>query len=104
MDQKIKEFFKSNQDIRHKDIILFFGYYNFGFRVREVIDDLEWKLEAYYVENIGSHEINIVFMKDIISPRTKLSQNEFYILTKKIIERKEYVEKNLQPRDSTRHL
>ena len=100
MTTEIKEHFANHNQINYRDIIYFCDVVDVGFKVREVIDDLVWKLEAYYEDTIVGIPILIVFDNDIISPKFMLNQEEFKSFIKRLQERKKYVQKSLSPRNS----
>lgn len=93
---------KINEQIGFREMVEYFHRNDHGFLLREVVDDLVWKLEAYYTDYIGSHKIIVVFNTDVFSPRKKVNALEFQNLIKMLVEQYNYVKKNLQPRTSTR--
>jgi hypothetical protein len=70
-----------------KDLI---KYDKYEWRVREVVHDLRWELEAYYDDYINSRLIRVVFYTDIMSPRATMRKHEFEQIIKKIDDRYNY--------------
>lgn len=100
----ISTHFKSNNAIKFKDLILFshIWYNEIGMIFREVVEDLEWRVEVYYYEELPDNrgKIKIVFEDDTISPREILNQTEVYDFINKLIKKKDYVKESLSTRNS----
>ncbi len=97
----VEKHFKNNNSISFKDIILYVDLYH-DFKLREVVDDLNWQVEAYYIYKIPNTEktIKIVFEDDTISPREILNQKELEIFLNKLINTMNYVKESLSTRNS----
>lgn len=81
---------------KYTDLIDYFSDGSYGFMVREVVEDMRWELEAYYIDYINSYTIRVVFYPDIVSPQAIFDIVEWENLITKIKERYNYVKKSLQ--------
>lgn len=75
----------------YKDIIEYSYRDYVKWKVREVVHEMRWEIEAYYEVTINSRIVRIVFYPDIIEPRIVLDLKGFFELIDKIDDRYKYV-------------
>ena len=79
IQELVKEHFGKNDKLTWEDCIDFVNAYHsyFDFKLREIVSNTFWKIEAYFTTFYKNSSLLIVFNRDVFSPSRVYSQREF---------------------------